>query len=116
MARALEGKVTLVTGGAVRVGAAITRRLAAEGAVVAVHAHGSLGPAQSLLSELREAGHRAALFEADLTRPDAPAALVQAVEGQLGPLAALVNSAARFDRAPFLETSLELLEAQWAPN
>ena len=100
----LDGCVTLVTGGAIRVGRAIVQALAAEGATLAVHHHGSAEAAQALVSDLRRHGHRAEAFRADLTDDAQLAALVAQVERTLGPIRVLVNSAARFTRAPFLDT------------
>ena len=54
----LDGRVTLVTGGAIRVGRAIVQALAAEGATMAVHHHGSVDEARSLVAELRSKGLR----------------------------------------------------------
>ena len=51
---ALEGKVALVTGSALRIGAAIIRRLHAEGAVVVVHYRNSADDALQLQAELNE--------------------------------------------------------------
>ena len=52
-----EQPVALVTGGAIRVGAAIVRELAARGYRVAIHANTSLDRAQELATELNDAGH-----------------------------------------------------------
>ena len=112
----LDGRVTLVTGGAIRVGRAIVQALAAEGATVAVHHHGSADEAQTLVAELRKAGRRAEAFRADLTDDAQLAALVTQVERTLGPLQVLVNSAARFTRAPFLDTDGAALDAEWRLN
>ena len=60
-------KVALVTGGALRLGAAIVRRLAAEGWKVVIHCNTSLQPAEALAAELRGAGREAAVVQADAT-------------------------------------------------
>ena len=52
MEQQLAGKVVLITGGARRVGAAITRKLHAAGASVVVHYHRSAQAAQDLAAEL----------------------------------------------------------------
>src|SRR5262249_48134999 len=100
----------------IRVGRAIVQALAAEGATVAVHHHGSAADARALVTELRQAGGRAEAFRADLTDDGQLAALVPKVERALGPVSVLVNSAARFTRAPFLDTDAPMLDAEWRLN
>src|SRR5690349_8480440 len=112
----LDGRVTLVTGGAIRVGRAIVETLAADGATVAIHHHGSTAEARALVAELRGRGQRAEAFRADLTDDLQLAALVGDVERTLGPIAILVNSAAQFTRAPFLATDAAMLDAEWRLN
>ena len=112
----LDGRVTLVTGGAIRVGRAIVQALAADGATVAVHHHASADEARALVTELRGLGRRAEVFRADLTDDAQLIALVADVERTLGPIEVLVNSAARFTRAPFLETDGAMLDAEWRLN
>jgi pteridine reductase len=112
----LDGRVTLVTGGAIRVGRAIVQALAADGAVVAVHHNESVSEARSLVAELRTQGQRAEVFRADLTDDTQLTTLVADVERTLGPIQVLVNSAARFTRAPFLDTDAAMLDAEWRFN
>jgi len=112
----LDGRVTLVTGGAIRVGRAIVEALAADGATVAVHHHGSANEARALVTELRGRGRRAEAFRADLTDDGQLATLVADVEQTLGPIQILVNSAAQFTRAPFLDTDASMLDAEWRLN
>ncbi|MEO6444589.1 MAG: SDR family oxidoreductase [Gemmatimonadaceae bacterium] len=111
-----DAPVALVTGGARRVGAAISRALAARGMHVAVHYHRSEAEAQALVAELRTAGMSATAFTADLSDPHAPAALVHAVADRLGGLDVLVNSAANFLRTPMGSVSLEQWESVFALN
>ncbi|HEY8208524.1 MAG TPA: SDR family oxidoreductase [Myxococcaceae bacterium] len=114
--RPLEGKVVLVTGAGVRVGRAIAEAAGRAGASVAIHFHASEAPADETLRAIRADGNRAARFRADLSDPAAAEPLAAAVEAELGPITALVNSAAIIERAPFLETSAGALERQWAIN
>jgi pteridine reductase len=95
-----EQPVVLVTGGAVRVGAAIVRDLAARGYCVAIHANTSLDRAQELVSELSNAGHDAAAFGADLRDEDATRAMIDRARRHFGRLDALVNSAATWSPTP----------------
>lgn len=89
-----EPRVVLVTGGAVRVGAAVVRELAARGYRVAIHANTSLDRAQALVQELAAVGHEAAAFGADLRHEDATRAMIDRVRRHFGRLDGLVNSAA----------------------
>lgn len=112
----LDGRVTLVTGGAIRVGRAIVQALAAEGATMAVHHRGSVDEARALVAELRSKGGRAEAFRADLTDDAQLGSLVANVERTLGPIQVLVNNAARFTRKPFLDTEAVTLDAEWRLN
>lgn len=116
MERPLEGKVVLVTGAGVRVGRAIALGLGRAGATVAAHFHASETGVNGLLQELRVDGNTAQKFRADLSEPEACSLLAEEVERTLGPVHALVNSAALFERHDFVDTPLESLERQWAVN
>ncbi len=96
----LDPPVALVTGGAVRVGQAIVRELAARGYRVAIHANTSLDRAQELVSELSNAGHDTAAFGADLRDEDATRAMIDRARRHFGRLDALVNSAATWSPTP----------------
>lgn len=114
--RRLDGRVALVTGSAIRLGKAIAESLADAGATLAIHHHASEAEAQALVAALRASGHRAEGFGADLTDDAALDGLLPQVEKGLGPVSVLVNSAGRFDSAPFLETPDALLDAVWRLN
>lgn len=106
----------LVTGAGVRVGSAIALGLGRAGASVAAHFHSSEGGVEETLAALHADGNLAQKFKADLSDAAQAMGLVARVEGELGPIHALVNSAALFHRADFLETPLEVLDRQWAVN
>jgi NAD(P)-dependent dehydrogenase (short-subunit alcohol dehydrogenase family) len=94
----MPADAALVTGGAQRIGAALVRRLAARGADVAIHCHGSRDAAEALAEEVRAAGVRAAVLVADLLDRDATARLVPVAAAALGrPLTVLVNNASIFE-------------------
>jgi pteridine reductase len=112
----LDGRVALVTGGAIRMGRAIVEALAAGGATVAVHHHSSGPAAAQLVAELQAKGRRAQAFVADLTDDAQLERLVQEVQAALGPVSVLVNSAARFTRADLVDTTPAMLDAEWRLN
>lgn len=89
----LRGRVALVSGGSRGIGAAISRRLAASGATVAINYRSNEAAAQVLHRELVEAGARADLFAADVGQPDQAAALVERVTATLGSVDVLVHNA-----------------------
>jgi len=93
----LTGKTGLITGGARRVGAAITRRLHAAGANVLVHYRDSDSDAAKLVAELNGVRPKsAATVKAELLAPIAPRALVSAALESFGRLDLLVNNASAF--------------------
>jgi len=93
----LTGKTGLITGGARRVGAAITRRLHAAGANVLVHYRDSDTDAAKLAAELNGVRPKsAATVKAELLAPIAPRALVSAALESFGRLDLLVNNASAF--------------------
>ena len=92
-----KNKVVLVTGGAKRVGAAITRALHARGATVMIHHRTSAREAQALVKALNaQRARSAACVKANLLDGAAPNALVQACLKSFGRLDALVNNASSF--------------------
>jgi pteridine reductase len=95
-----QSPVALVTGGAVRVGAAIVRELATRGYRVAIHANTLLDRAQDLADELTKAGHAAAAFGADLRNEDATRAMIDRAHRHFGRLDAIVNNAATWAPTP----------------
>ncbi len=97
----LAGQRALVTGGAVRVGRAISRALADSGMHVAVHYNHSADAAHTLCDEIRGAGGQAHAFAADLSDRSAARQLVSRAATALGGLDLVVLSAASFERVPF---------------
>jgi NAD(P)-dependent dehydrogenase (short-subunit alcohol dehydrogenase family) len=88
----LEGKVTLVTGGSKGIGLACARLFAAEGAKVAIVSR-SPGHLQAAKAALTADGWTVTTYAADLRNADAAAAVVAAVEADIGPVDILINSA-----------------------
>jgi len=90
-------RVALVTGGAARLGRAITLGLAEAGYDVFVHYRSSRADAEDVARAVESLGRHCVLFQADLAEPATPAAVVEAARAAYGRLDLLVNSAASFD-------------------
>jgi NAD(P)-dependent dehydrogenase (short-subunit alcohol dehydrogenase family) len=105
----------LVTGGGVRLGAAIVRRLAADGWAVAIHSR-SESAAKLLAVELVAEGHKAAAVSGDLAEPDAAEKIFAQVASQLGVCTFLVNSAAAFAYDDIATVSAESMDALYHTN
>lgn len=109
--------VVLVTGAARRIGAAIARRLHAEGWRVAIHCGASRGEAEALAAQLNaQRAGTAAVFGQDLRAPDAATQLVAAVAGALGAPDALVNNASSYFATPLASIAGEAIDELIATN
>lgn len=98
----------LVTGGSGAIGAAICRRLAADGMHVIVHANQNLAAAQSLVAELQAQGAQAEAVAFDVADAQASSAALETLLQQ-GAIEVLVNNAGVHDDA--LMVGME--QAQW---
>ena len=87
-------RAALVTGGAQRIGRALSLALAEDGFAVAVHYHGSRDAAENLVELIRSQGGAAVTLAADLADEGAISALLPRAELELGPIGCLVNNAA----------------------
>lgn len=97
----LEGRMALVTGASRGIGRAIARLFAEHGALVWANYHRSETAAESLESEIREAGGQCRLIRADLM-DDVDVGRLAAVVGAEGRLDLLVNNAGpKIKSAPF---------------
>jgi len=95
MSKPLDGKVALVTGGDVGIGAAISLALAAAGADVAIAALDA-ARAERVARSVRDTGRRALGIEADVTDADAVRRMADAASGALGGVDILVNNVGGF--------------------
>jgi 3-oxoacyl-[acyl-carrier protein] reductase len=89
----LAGRVALVTGAAVGIGAAVAQALARAGAAVGLHYHRSDLEAERAAAAVVERGGRAFPLQADLTVEDEARGTVDALVAQAGRLDILVNNA-----------------------
>ncbi|HKB26806.1 MAG TPA: SDR family NAD(P)-dependent oxidoreductase, partial [Methylomirabilota bacterium] len=105
----LQGKIALVTGAQQGIGRAIALGLARAGADVGINYLDDRPAAEKVLEEVRAAGRRAVVVQADVGRPAETQAMVARVAGELGGLDVLVNNAGVFPRVPFLE----MRESDW---
>ncbi|MBV9202538.1 MAG: SDR family oxidoreductase [Alphaproteobacteria bacterium] len=89
-------RAALVTGGARRIGRALSLALAEDGFAVAIHYRGAHDAAGKLVDSIRANGGAAVALDADLADEEAAATLLSRAEDALGPIGCLVNNAAVF--------------------
>jgi NAD(P)-dependent dehydrogenase (short-subunit alcohol dehydrogenase family) len=95
----LTNKVALITGGK-RIGLVVGRELAARGVDVAFSYARSKAEADQAAAIVRAAGRRSAVFAADISQPEAAAALVQSAVDTFGRLDILINMASVYVGKP----------------
>jgi 3-oxoacyl-[acyl-carrier protein] reductase len=110
MPRSLEGKVALVTGGSRGIGAAIAKRLASDGAQVAITYAKDANSASAVVKTIESAGGSAKAFRADAADPKAIQEAVKMTVETFGQLDILVNNAGTAIPKPFDETTLEEMD------
>lgn len=110
MSKRFEGKAALVTGGSRGIGAAIAKRLAAEGASVAITYTKGAEAAASVVKEIERAGGKAIAIQADAGDAGAVRAAVEKTVAALGRLDVLVNNAGTGFPKPFEEATQEELD------
>jgi 3-oxoacyl-[acyl-carrier protein] reductase len=106
----LNKKVALVTGGSRGIGAGIAKRLASDGASVAITYSKGADAAALVVEEIERAGGKAIAIQADAADAEAVAAAVEKAVATFGGLDVLVNNAGTAIPKPFEESTLEELD------
>ncbi len=109
-------RVTLVTGGARRLGAEIVRSFSGPGAAIVLHHANSPHEAEALAGELRDQGTLVHVVQADLRDPTAPGFIVQEAMRVFGALDVVVSSASVMEWQAFDEVTLETWETASSVN
>jgi 3-oxoacyl-[acyl-carrier protein] reductase len=112
----LNNRVALVTGGSRGIGAAIAKRLAADGANVAITYTKGANAAASVVKEIERTGRKAIAIQADATDACAVEAAVEKTVATLGQLDVLVNNAGTAIPKKFEETTLEEIDHMLSLN
>jgi 3-oxoacyl-[acyl-carrier protein] reductase len=109
-------RLALVTGASGGIGSALSLRLAAAGATLAVHYSANREAAERLVERVTTGGGRAAAFQADLRDAGATVDLVEVVEADLGPVDLLIANAGLSRRASYEEVDAQAFDETLAVN
>jgi len=99
----------LITGGAKRIGAALTRALVADGWHVHIHCNESVAEAEALVAEIASTGGRASIVRADLADSDSCRTLFDRLAPGNPPVSLLINNASLFR----YDTQTDFSTVQW---
>ncbi|WP_339771611.1 SDR family oxidoreductase [uncultured Paraglaciecola sp.] len=109
-------KVALVTGGSRGIGAAIVRRLSADGFAVAINYAKNAEPAKALVAELKKANRQAVAVQCNVAITDDVNDMFNTVESELGPINVLINNAGIMINAPVAQSEEGHFDEQIAVN
>ena len=109
-------KAMIVTGASRGIGAAVARLAGARGYDVAVNYVRARDRAEEVAADIRNAGQNAIAIQADMGREDDILRMLDTVDGELGPVSAVVNNAAIDYETPIPDMELAKLERVFAVN
>lgn len=112
----MSNKTAIVTGGSRGIGAAISKRLAADGFNVVVNYAGNAAPADSLVDQIKTSGGNSVAVKADVTSKADVERLFGVAETLFGGIDVLVNNAGIMKLAPIAETDDEMFDSMVAIN
>lgn len=112
----LDNKVAFVTGGSRGIGAAITKKLAEEGAAVVLTYNNSAEKAEAIAAEINNAGGQALAVAADSADPKSLENAIKQATDKFGKIDILVNNAGIYIGKPFEEHTLDDYERIMAVN
>ncbi|MDN4547758.1 SDR family NAD(P)-dependent oxidoreductase [Pseudomonas sp. C32] len=112
----LVNRIAVVTGGSRGIGAAIARKLAAEGAIVAVVYQSGFDQAQSVVRAIRAAGGAAEAFAADVADASAVRSAIDMIVARFGRIDILVNNAGIFEGRNFADIDADHVSRLFAVN
>jgi 3-oxoacyl-[acyl-carrier protein] reductase len=110
MSKSLEGKIALVTGGSRGIGAGIAKRLAADGASVAITYASDANAASAVINAIEQGGGKAVAIKANAADAEAVKGAVEKTVATFGGLDVLVNNAGTAIPKTFEDTTLEEMD------
>jgi NAD(P)-dependent dehydrogenase (short-subunit alcohol dehydrogenase family) len=109
-------RTALITGGAQRIGRAVTLALADAGFSVVLHCHASVAAAEATRAAIDDAGGRCAVLRADLASEAEVVRLLPQAAAAVGPIGVLVNNASPFERDEWHDATRASWDAHIEPG